>query len=135
MLPIMKPSVCIGPPLPYRKPPPHGTKHCQRNVPVVFGVMKLNFTMECGPEVHGDAPHALLLKSAVTGEAIGTNTCRLGIANVCPTVQLLQELTTEYTRGGPSGCPTVLNCCTVIELPTVPWTWLQKLLRSGVQPS
>ena len=67
MLPIMKPSVCIGPPLPSRNPPPQGTKHCQRNVPVVFGVMKLNLITACGPEVQGDVPQALLLNKAVLG--------------------------------------------------------------------
>src|SRR5216683_198238 len=103
MLPIMKPRVCIGPPLPSRKPPPHGTKHCQRNVPVVFGVKKLNFITECGPAVQGESLHAALLKSSVLGDAIGTNTCRLGIANVWPTLQCDQELTTDSILGGPSG--------------------------------
>ena len=31
-----------------RNPPPQGTKHCQRKVPAVFGVLKLNVTTECG---------------------------------------------------------------------------------------
>src|SRR5450755_2411305 len=102
-------------------------KHCQRNVPGFFGVMKLNFTTECGPSVQGESPQPSLLKSAVTGEAIGTNRRRLGMAKVWPTLQSDQVLRTVASRGGPSGWPTVLNCCTVIELPMVPWTRLQKL--------
>ncbi len=30
MLPVMYPMVCMGPPNPSRKPPPHGTRHCQK---------------------------------------------------------------------------------------------------------
>ena len=30
MLPVMKPIVCMGPPNPVTKPPPHGTRHCQK---------------------------------------------------------------------------------------------------------
>ena len=30
MLPVMKPNVCMGPPNPSMKPPPHGTRHCQK---------------------------------------------------------------------------------------------------------
>ncbi len=40
--PIIHPRVCMGPLLPSRNPPPQGTKHCQRYVPVVLGDMKLN---------------------------------------------------------------------------------------------
>ena len=40
--PIMNPRVCMGPLLPSRYPPPQGTKHCQRYVPVALGDMKLN---------------------------------------------------------------------------------------------
>ena len=69
------------------------------------------------------------------GEATGTNTCRPGIANVWPTLHDFQESIVANVLAGPSGWPTVLNCCTVTVLPTVPWILLKKLLRSGVQPS
>ncbi len=49
MLPVMKPMVCIGPPNPSMNPPPHGTRHCQKYWPVVFGDMKLKVTVSCGP--------------------------------------------------------------------------------------
>src|ERR1700733_13182298 len=110
-------------------------KHCQRKVPVVCGVMKLILTVECGPSVQGESVQPALLKSAVTGEAIGTNRCRLGMAKVWPTLQSDQVLRTEAIWGGLRVWPTVLNCCTDILLPMVPWTRLQKLLRAGVQPS
>ena len=80
----MKPRVCIGPLLPSMKPPPQGTKHCHRKVPLWDGLMKLNFTSEYGPEegVQGDEPQRV---AEALGEATGTNRPRLGIANVCPT--------------------------------------------------
>ena len=30
MLPVMYPIVCMGPPNPSTKPPPQGTRHCQK---------------------------------------------------------------------------------------------------------
>src|SRR5437764_13544252 len=115
------------------KPPPQGTKHCQRHTPAGRGLMKLNFSSEYGPEegVHGDELHSW---AEALGEATGTNRPRLGIANVCPTEQCAHELMTDTVRAGPSGLP-LLNCCTLTVPPSVPWTRLQKLFRSGVQPS
>ena len=110
MLPIMKPMVCIGPPLPSRKPPPHGIRHCQRYVPALFRRHEAELLHECGPEVQGEVPHAELLNSAVLGEATGTNTCRPGIANVCPTLHVFQESIVANVLAGPRGWPTVLNC-------------------------
>ena len=63
MLPVMNPIVCMGPPKPSMKPPPQGILHCQKYSPVARGVLKLNVTVVCGPEVHGDVPH----KVAVSG--------------------------------------------------------------------
>src|SRR5436305_15261283 len=115
------------------KPPPQGTKHCQRQIPVWEGLVKLNFSNEYGPVegVHGDEPHRL---AEAFGEPTGTNRPRLGIANVCPTEQCDHELMTDTVRAGPSGLP-LLNCCTLTVPPIVPCTRLQKLFRSGVQPS
>src|SRR5215471_5964559 len=98
--------------------------------------MKLNFSRLYGPEagVQGEVPHRLFCW-LVGGEATGTNTPRSGIANVCPTLQSSHELITETVRSGPIGWPAFLNCCTLTVLPSVPWTRLKKLFRSGVQPS
>ena len=83
MVPVMNPMVCIGPPNPSRKPPPHGSRHCQMYVPGWRGVRKLNVSVTCGPEVHGEVAH----RSAVSGgEAIGTLTFSAGIENVCATL-------------------------------------------------
>src|SRR5436190_11571949 len=114
-------------------PPPHGTKHCHRQVPACRGLMKLNFSSVYGPEdgVQGDEPHS---SAEAFGEPTGTNRPRLGIANVCPTAQCDHELMTDTLRAGPHGLP-FLNSCTFTVPPIVPWTWLPQLLRSGVQPS
>src|ERR1700685_1284382 len=69
MLPVMYPIVCMGPPNPSRKPPPHGTRHCQKYVPAVRGVMKLKVIVMCGPAVHGELAHRFAVR---LGEAIGT---------------------------------------------------------------
>src|SRR5690348_2278164 len=126
--------VCIGPPLPSIKPPPHGTRHCQRKMPPCRGVTKLNDSTACGPEVQGDTPHRLLAESRAFGEATGTNRCSAGIAKVWATVQPAQELITETFRGGVA-TPLLLMMLRFTVPPIVPWTWLQKLFRSGVQPS
>src|SRR5215469_3454135 len=114
-------------------PPPHGTKHCHRKVPVCDGLVKLNFSTEYGPweGVQGEEGHRL---AEALGEATGTNRPRLGIANVCPTEQDAHESMTDTLRAGPSAFP-LLNCCTFTVPPSVPWTRLKKLFRSGVQPS
>src|SRR5215472_9011421 len=118
MLPVMKPKVCIGPPKPSMKPPPHGTRHCQKYVPGLLGVMKLKVMVRCGPAVHGDVPHKFAVSDGV---AIGTLRLMLGIENVCPTLQPDQELTTLV------GLPS-----TYATPPIVPVTPLKKGLRSGV---
>src|SRR5215470_4257503 len=125
----------MGPPLPSMKPPPQGTKHCQRNEPPYAGVLKLNFSKAYGPDVHGDCPHSEFADSTGPGEATGTNRCRLGIANVCPTLQPDQPLINDSVLVTPLGWFVSLNYCTVTVPPSVPCTWLQKLLRRGVQPS
>src|SRR5580658_3052658 len=89
MLPVMKPIVCMGPPNPSTKPPPHGTRHCQKYSPGIFGVLKLNVIVWCGPEVHGEVPHRFAVSP---GEPIGTFSPMPGIENVCPTLQPDQEL-------------------------------------------
>src|SRR5277367_2240808 len=89
MLPVMKPMVCMGPPNPSMKPPPHGTRHCQKYSPPVLGVRKLKVIVLRGPEVQGDVPHRV---AASPGEAIGTFRLIAGIENVCPTLQPDQEL-------------------------------------------
>ena len=81
MLPVMNPMVCMGPPNPSMKPPPHGTRHCQKYVPVALGVKKLNVIVSCGPEVHGEVPHRVAVSD---GDAIGTFRLMPGIENVCP---------------------------------------------------
>src|SRR5690348_391087 len=126
--------VCIGPPLPSMKPPPHGTRHCQRKMPLCRGALKLNDSTAWGPEVHGDTPHRLLAESRAFGEATGTNTCSAGIANVWPTVQPAQPLITETRRVGVA-TPLLLTMLRLTVPPIVPWTRLQKLFRGGVQPS
>src|SRR5215831_8720135 len=127
--------VCIGPPLPSMKPPPHGTKHCQRKVtPAVSGTLKLNVITEWGPDVHGETLHRLLAESLAFGEAIGTYRPRDGIAKVCATVQPAQPLITE-TRFVGVATPLLLMTLKVAVPPIVPWIWLQKLFRGGVQPS
>src|ERR1039457_7595725 len=68
MLPVMNPIVCMGPPNPSRKPPPHGTLPCQKNSPTARGVVKMNLITVCGPEVHGESLHRLAVSG---GEAIG----------------------------------------------------------------
>src|SRR6266487_340730 len=85
----------MGPPLPSRNPPPHGTRHCQRNTPAWSGVMKLKVSLAYGlPLVtHGDSPHRLFADSCAFGEATGTYRPRPGIANVCPTLQSDHEST------------------------------------------
>src|SRR5579875_1072473 len=105
----------MGPPLPSMKPPPHGMKHCQRIWPGVLGDMKLNFSMLYAPSLgtQGEVPQAYL-----------SNTPRLGIANVCATLQTAQELITETFLAAVSALP-LRNCCTLTVPPWVPWTWLQ----------
>ena len=56
------------------------------------------------------------------------------MAKVCPTLHRDQELITEYVRVG-LATPFSSTWCICTTLPTVPWTLLQKLLRSGVHPS
>src|SRR5271165_3407472 len=108
--------------LPSMKPPPHGTRHCQKYAPVTLGVTKLKVIVWCGLlGVHGDVPHKLAVSD---GEPIGTLRPMLGIENVCPTLQPDQELST--VNGLPSSNATP---------PVVPVTPLQRLLRSGVHPS
>src|SRR5580698_2774920 len=121
MLPVMNPKVCMGPPKPSMKPPPHGIRHCQKYVPARRGVMKLKVMVSCGPEVHGDVPHRVAVSD---GEPMGTLRPTAGIENVCPTLQPVQELST--VNGLPFSNAT---------LPMVPVTPLHRLLRSGVQPS
>src|SRR5579875_165277 len=116
--------VCIGPPKPSRNPRPHGMRHCQKYDPGVAGALKLNVTVVCGPEVHGDVPHRLLLAASVVGEAIGTFRPMPGMENVCATEHSPQELSTCV------GLP-----FTYSTLPTVPLIFPQNGFRSGVQPS
>src|SRR5579875_1073854 len=100
----------MGPLLPSRNPPPHGTRHCHRQTPPCPGVRKLNFSTTCGEEgVHGEVPQRLALGP---GEASGTNRCRLGIENVCATEQVAHELMTDSFFAGPRGRSPVPNCCT-----------------------
>src|SRR5215831_19883523 len=126
----MYPIVCMGPPNPATKPPPHGTRHCQKYWPVDFGVMKLNCITRYGtwagvPGRHGDVGHSPGLSDWISpGVAIGTFTLMAGIENVCPTLQPDHELMSWY------GLPSTYS-----TLPIVPVTWPQKLLRNGVQPS
>src|SRR5690348_7072243 len=98
------------------------------------GTLKLNVITECGPDVQGETPHRLLAESRGPGEATGTNRCRAGIANVCPTVQPAQPSITETRRVGVA-TPLLLTMLKFTCPPIVPWTRLQKLLRGGVQPS
>ena len=89
------------------KPPPHGTKHCHRKVPLWDGLVKLNFTSEYGPEegVQGDEPQRGVAESIV-GEATGTNRPRLGIANVCPTVAVRPGVDDRHVAArAPAACP------------------------------
>src|SRR5947209_20102082 len=87
----------MGPPLPSRKPPPQGTRHCQRKTPPWAGLMKLNVSLAYGlpPGVHGESLHRLFAERLAFGVATGTYRLRPGIANVCPTLQSDQELMTE----------------------------------------
>src|SRR5437763_17167745 len=126
--------VCIGPPKPSRKPLPHGTRHCQRKVPLWLGALKLSDSTAWGPDVQGDSLHRLLAESSALGEATGTNTCSDRIANVWPTVQPAQPLMTE-TRFVGVATPLALTRLRFTVPPVVPWTMLQKLFRGGVQPS
>src|SRR5215471_15824092 len=103
-------------------------------MPSCAGALKLNDSTAWGPDVQGDTPHRLLAESRAFGEATGTNTCSAGIANVWPTVQPAQELITETLRVG-EATPLALTRLRFTVPPIVPWTRLQKLLRSGVQPS
>ena len=79
----------MGPLLPSRKPPPQGTRHCQRKTPAWPGVMKLKVSLAYGLPfmTHGDSLHRLFADNSAFGEATGTYTPRPGIANVCPTLQ------------------------------------------------
>ena len=97
--------------------------------------MKLNFTIECGPAVQGEAPQPFLLKSAVMGEAIGTYRCRLGIAKVWPTLQSDQELRTEARWGGPSGWPDGLELLHRHRVADGALDQAPEVVASGVQPS
>src|ERR1700739_2919426 len=121
MLPVMKPMVCIGPPNPSTKPPPHGTRHCQKQSPVVRGVLKLKVTTSRGPDVHGEVPQRFAVSD---GEAIGIFRLMLGIENVCATLQPDHELISL------TGLP-----LTSSPPPVVPVTWPKTGFRSGVQPS
>src|SRR6185437_10561916 len=116
--------VCIGPPLPSMKPPPHGTKHYQRKMPPFRGALKLNVSTAWGPDVQGETLHRLLAESSAFGEATGTNRCSAGIAKVWPTVQPAQELITETFRGGVA-TPLLFTMLRFTVPPIVPWTWLQ----------
>src|SRR5438132_12779572 len=100
--------------------------------------MKLNLSTAYAPPevgVHGDEPQRLFAESCALGEATGTYRFRPGIANVCATLQSAHELIEDTVCVGPRAMFFLLNCCTVTVLPIVPWTWLKKLFRSGVQPS
>src|SRR5215472_16849863 len=135
----------MGPPLPSTKPPPHGTKHCQRKMPPVFGVRKLNVTTECGEfpssavaPTHGPAAHRALFSATVGGEATGTFTPRPGIANVCCTEQSAHESNVETEVTGPYVFPLYIETFSAFFWPVLvntPATWPQSGLRSGVQPS
>src|SRR6266446_10662787 len=87
----------MGPLLPSRNPPPQGTKHCQRKTPAWAGLMKLKVSLAYGLPlvVHGEELHRLFAESSAFGEATGTYRFMPGIANVCPTLQSDQELTTD----------------------------------------
>src|SRR4029077_12235939 len=112
--------------LPSMKPPPHGTKHCQRKMPPWLGTLKLNISTAWGPDVQGETPHRLLAESSAFGEATGMNRCRAGMAKVWPTVQPAQPLITETSRGGVA-TPLLFTMLRLTVPVVVPWTWLQKL--------
>src|SRR5579859_2214127 len=99
--------------------------------------MKLNvssaYGLPCG--VHGEELHRLFAERLAFGEATGTYTPSSGIANVCPTLQSDQELMTDVVSLVRYSLPFSSNWETVTVPPMVPWTWLKKLFRSGVQPS
>src|SRR5580704_11816863 len=103
-------------------------------MPPWSGALKLNVSTAWGPDVQGEVPHRLLAESMAFGEATGMNRFRAGIAKVCATVQPAQELITETGRVGVA-TPLLLTTLRFTVPPIVPWTWLQKLFRSGVQPS
>ena len=103
------------------KPPPQGILHCQKYAPVTRGDLNANVIVVCGPDVHGETEQRLALSG---GDAIGTFTLMLGIENVCATLQPDQALIML------AGLP-----LTSATPPMVPVTLLQKLFRSGVQPS
>ena len=84
--------------------------------------MKLNFCSVKGPDTQGELPHS---DADASGEPTGTNRCRLGIANVCPTAQCAQPLRVGVTCTGPIGLLVSLNCWKAMTPPLVPWTWLQ----------
>ncbi len=71
--------------------------------------------------MHGELLHRVAVSDGVS---IGTFRLMPGIENVCPTLQPDHELSNE--TGWPS---------TRAMPPTVPVTWPQNGLRSGVQPS
>src|SRR5262249_10046016 len=112
----------MGAPVPNSTPPPHGTKHCQRNSPPWGGVMKLNLSSEYGPDTQGAVPHG---PADASGESTGTKSCRLGIANVCPPVQCDQPFSVGVMAPGPLGLLGAVNCRMAMTPPIVPWTWLQ----------
>src|SRR5438132_1440166 len=117
----------MGPLLPSRKPPPQGTRHCQRNTPPWSGVMKLKVSLAYGLPLgtHGEELHRLFAESWAFGEATGTNTPRPGIANVCPTLQSDHELMIGVVSLVTYSLPCWSNWDTVTVLPIVPCTALK----------
>src|SRR5215468_3151145 len=117
----------MGPLLPSRKPPPHGTRHCQRNTPAWSGVMKLKVSLAYGlPCVtHGEELHRLFAERSAFGEATGTNTPSSGIANVCPTLQSDHPLMSGVVLLVTYSLPCWSNCEKVAVPPIVPCTWLK----------
>src|SRR5258708_25819376 len=103
-------------------------------MPPWSGALKLKVSTAWGPDVHGETLHRLLAESRAFGEATGMNRPRDGIAKVWPTVQPAQPLITETRRVGVA-TPLLLTMLRFRVPPIVPWTWLQKLFRGGVQPS